>query len=327
MRHITRHFLKAVLGLGCIALGTASHAANSYPDHPVHLIVPSSPGSTLDLVARTFTPALSTELKQSFVVENKAGASNITGTREVVIAAPNGYTIGMISSNHAVNPSLHKHLPYDSIKDITPITIIGTTPLVLVVPKNSPYKTVGQLIAAAKAHPGKINYGSAGTGTALHLAALLFTSKANIDVVHIPYKGGNPLITDLMSGQIDFAFLGTPSILSQVKAGTLHALAVTTLKRSSTLPEVPTLNESGLDGYDYDPWIALFGPAKLPAAITQLLQSKVHEILNRPDVKKQFAVQGFVPTGSSSADALATIQNDIKVSADLLKAAHVEAVD
>ncbi|TCT02761.1 Bug family tripartite tricarboxylate transporter substrate binding protein [Paralcaligenes ureilyticus] len=327
MRPITYRFFSVAVGFACISLSSVGQAADAYPDHTVRLIVPSSPGSTLDLVARTFGPPLSKELKQSFVVENKAGASNITGTREVVVAPPNGYTIGMISSNHAVNPSLHKRLPYDSIRDITPITIIGTTPLVLVVPKNSPYKTVDQLITAAKAHPGKINYGSAGTGTALHLAALMFTTKAHVDMMHIPYKGGNPLITDLMSGQIDFAFLGMPSVLAQVNAGTLHALAVTTLKRSTSMPNVPTLDESGLKGYDYDPWIALFGPAKLPSPITQKLQSEVHKILHRPDVEKQFAVQGFVATGSSSVDALATIKNDIKLSADLLKAAHIKAMD
>lgn len=325
MIQFTRRLLGAALAIACAAgLGQARAA---YPDRPIRLIVPSSPGSTLDLVARTYAPALSADLGQPIVIENKAGASGITGTREVAAAKPDGYTLGMVSSNHAVNPSLHKHLPYDSITGITPISIIGTTPLVLVVPANSPYKTVGALIDAARAHPGKVNYGSAGTGTALHLAALLFASKAGLDMAHIPYKGGNPLITDLISGQIDFAFLGTPSVVAQVKAGTLRALAVTTLQRSELLPSVPTLDESGLKGYDYDPWIALIGPPQLAPELTRSLQQRLHQALNRKDVRKQFEVQGFVATGGTPERALATFKQDVESSAALLKAAHVQTVD
>ncbi|MBV6307293.1 tripartite tricarboxylate transporter substrate binding protein [Candidimonas humi] len=322
---IRRRLLGAALAIACA--GGIGQARAAYPDHPIRLIVPSSPGSTLDLVARTYAPTLSAGLGQPIVIENKAGASGITGTREVATASPDGYTLGMVSSNHAVNPSLHKHLPYDSIKGITPISIIGSTPLVLVVPGKSPYKTVDDLIAAVRAHPGKINYGSAGTGTALHLAALLFASKADLDMVHIPYKGGNPLITDLISGQIDFAFLGTPSVIAQVKAGTLRALAVTTLHRSELLPGVPTLNESGLKGYDYDPWIALIGPPGLAPALTHKLQQHLHQALSRKDVQKQFDVQGFVATGGTPGQALATFKRDIESSAALLKAAHVKTLD
>jgi tripartite-type tricarboxylate transporter receptor subunit TctC len=189
------------------------------------------------------------------IVENLAGAAGIPGTRQLVSAKPDGYTLGIVSSNHAINPSLYKSLPYDTVKDITPISVIGTTPLVVVVAENSPYRTMGDLLKAAKEQPGKINYGSSGTGSVLHLAGELLKSKAGVDMMHIPYKGGNALITDVMSGQIQVAFLATPSVLAQVQAGKLRALAVSTPERVAILPNVPTLDEAGVKGYSYDAWI------------------------------------------------------------------------
>ncbi|OWT55733.1 ABC transporter substrate-binding protein [Candidimonas nitroreducens] len=296
----------------------AAWAAGAYPNHPVRLIVTSAPGSGLDLVARAIAPDMGKTLKQSFVVENKAGAAGIPGTREIVNAAPDGYTLGLVSSNHAINPSMHADLPYDTVKDITAITLIGSVPLVLAVPAKSPYQTVRQLIEAAKAHPDKINFGSAGVGSALDVAGLMLEKMAHIKFMHIPYRGGNPLMTDLMSGQVATAFLAVSTAEAQIKAGTIRALATSSAQRLPSLPNVPTLAESGVAGYLYTPWIGLIGPAKLPAPVVQLLQATVHDVIALPGVKQQFAVQGFNPSGTSSAEFLDTLKQEIVSTRELM---------
>mgnify|MGYP001544913072 CR=1 FL=1 len=316
---LTRRVLSiSVLGLGCIAAAVPSFAAGTYPDRPIRLIVTSAPGSGLDLVARAISPDLGRVLKQSVVVENKAGAAGIPGTRDIVTSKPDGYTLGLVSSNHAINPSAHASLPYDTVKDITPITIIGSVPVVLTVPKNSPFHTMGDLLKAAKARPGAINFGSSGPGSALDIAGLMLEKKANIKLMHIPYRGGNALTTDLMSGQVQTAFLAISTAEAQIKAGTIRALAVSTAERVPSLPNVPTLNESGVAGYQYVPWIGLIGPAGLPAAVVKRLQAEVHHVIGLKEVRQQFAIQGFNPSGTSSRDFLNTLQNEIASTQELM---------
>lgn len=201
----TRFLASCTLAFSALLPAVSAQAAG-YPDHPIRLIVPTSPGSTADVVARVVAENLGKALAQPLIVENLAGAAGIPGTRQLVAAKPDGYTLAIVSSNHAINPSLYKSMPYDSVKDITPISVIGTTPLVVVVAENSPYRTIGDLLAAARAQPGKINYGSSGNGSVLHLAGELLKSKAGVSMMHIPYRGGNALITDVMSGQIQVAF-------------------------------------------------------------------------------------------------------------------------
>jgi tripartite-type tricarboxylate transporter receptor subunit TctC len=313
------------LALGAVGLLGAAPAASAagYPDHPIRLIVPTSPGSTADVVARVVAENLGKTLAQPLIVENLAGAAGIPGTRQLVSAKPDGYTLGIVSSNHAINPSLYKSLPYDAVKDITPISVIGTTPLVVVVAENSPYKTVGDLLKAAREQPGKINYGSSGTGSVLHLAGELLKSKAGVDMMHIPYKGGNALITDVMSGQIQVAFLAIPSVVAQVQAGKLRALAVSTPERVAVLPDVPTLDEAGVKGYSYDAWISLIGPAGLPADIVQTLHAAARKTMQEPAVLKALSPQGFVAQGTSAEQAAQTLAAEIVKSQTLVKAAGV----
>lgn len=318
----TRLLASCALALGAVCAAAAASAAG-YPDRPIRLIVPTSPGSTADVVARVVAENLGKTLAQPMIVENLAGAAGIPGTRQLVSAKPDGYTLGIVSSNHAINPSLYKSLPYDSVKDITPISVIGTTPLVVVVADNSPYRTMGDLLKAAKEQPGKINYGSSGTGSVLHLAGELLKSKAGVDMMHIPYKGGNALITDVMSGQIQVAFLATPSVLAQVQAGKLRALAVSTPERLAILPNVPTLDEAGVKGYSYDAWISLIGPAGLPADVVQKLQAATRKTMQEPVVLKALSPQGFVAQGTTSEQAAQTLAAEITKSQTLVKAAGV----
>jgi len=318
----TRFLAGCALALGALSAASVAAAAG-YPDRPIRLIVPTSPGSTADVVARVVAENLGKALAQPLIVENLAGAAGIPGTRQLVSAKPDGYTLGIVSSNHAINPSLYKSLPYDTVRDITPISVIGTTPLVVVVGENSPYKTMGDLLKAAREQPGKINYGSSGTGSVLHLAGELLKSKAGVDMMHIPYKGGNALITDVMSGQIQVAFLATPSVLAQVQAGKLRALAVSTPGRLAVLPDVPTLDEAGVKGYSYDAWIALIGPAGLPADIVQKLQAATRQTMQSAPVLKALSPQGFVAQGTSASEAAQTLAAELTKSQALVKAAGV----
>jgi len=318
----TRILAGCALALGALCAASTAAAAG-YPDRPIRLIVPTSPGSTADVVARVVAENLGKALAQPLIVENLAGAAGIPGTRQLVSAKPDGYTLGIVSSNHAINPSLYKSLPYDTVRDITPISVIGTTPLVVVVGENSPYKTMADLLKAAREQPGKINYGSSGTGSVLHLAGELLKSKAGVDMMHIPYKGGNALITDVMSGQIQVAFLATPSVLAQVQAGKLRALAVSTPGRLAVLPDVPTLDEAGVKGYSYDAWIALIGPAGLPADIVQKLQAATRQTMQSAPVLKALSPQGFVAQGTSASEAAQTLAAELTKSQALVKAAGV----
>lgn len=318
----TRFLASCTLALGALC-ATFAAAAAGYPDRPIRLIVPTSPGSTADVVARVVGENLGKALAQPMIVENLAGAAGIPGTRQLVSAKPDGYTLAIVSSNHAINPSLYKSMPYDAVKDITPISVIGTTPLVVVVAENSPYKTMADLLKAAREQPGKINYGSSGTGSVLHLAGELLKSKAGVDMMHIPYKGGNALITDVMSGQIQVSFLAIPSALAQVQAGKLRALAVSTPDHVAVLPDVPTLDEAGVKGYSYDAWISLIGPAKLPADVVQKLQAATAKTMQEPAVLQALSPQGFVAQGSSTEQASQTLAAEITKSQALVKAAGV----
>lgn len=308
--------------LACIAsfgLVASAHADVSFSERPIRLIVPSSPGSGLDNLARTFAPKMAQSLKQSVVVENLAGASNISGTRELVRAKPDGYTLELISSNHAVNPSLHKNLPYDSVKDITPISNLVTSPLVVAIPNSSPYKTLGELIAAAKKEPQRLNYGSAGVGTSLHLAGVLFEKRAGVELTHVPYKGGNTIVNDLISNQVQLAFLAVASVSEQIKGNMLRGLAVTSSKRSHILPDLPTLKEAGVDNYAYEPWLGMIAPANLPDDVRDKLHATMKEVFASPEVKDKVTRLGFDIVLSKPEAFADTIQQDIDESAELLK--------
>ncbi|CAM4098098.1 Bug family tripartite tricarboxylate transporter substrate binding protein [Bordetella muralis] len=320
---IARTLAACTLAISTALFQTPVAQAANYPDHPIRLIVPTSPGSTADVVARVVADHLGKALAQPLIVENLSGAAGIPGTRQLVSAKSDGYTLAIVSSNHAINPSLYKDMPYDSVRDITPISMIGTTPLVVVVSDTSPYRDIGALLSAARTHPKEINYGSSGTGSVLHLAGELLKSQADIDMTHIPYRGGNALITDVMSGQIQTAFLAVPSVLAQIQAGKLRALAVSTPERLTVLPDIPTLAESGVKNYSYDAWIALIGPAGMAPEQVSQLQSATARVMKDPDVLKALQPLGFVSQGSTTEQARKVLDDEVTKSQGLVSAAGI----
>lgn len=310
------------LALGLVALlGAAAPAmgAPDYPTRPVKIVVTSSAGSTGDALIRILAPAAERVLGQPLVVENAPGSGGVIGTERVVHSAPDGYTLGLISNNHAINPHIFRNLPFDSEKDIRPIGVLGSTPVVLVVNPSVPATTTRELIALAQRRPGTLTYGSAGNGTVLHLAAVLFAAEAGIDLRHVPYKSLGQMTTDLIGGQIDMGFGGVATMAAQIRAGRLRPIAVSTAGRSGVLPEVPTFAESGLPDYRFEGWLALVGPAALPDDVVDRLGKAFAVAIARPDVRDALAAQGILPGDGSPQDARRFIQAEMVKHATLVK--------
>ena len=294
-------------------------AAQDYPSRPIRVIVTSSAGSTGDATMRILGAALEKLLGQPVVVENIPGAGGVIGTDKVVHSPADGYTLGLISNNHAINPHIVKKIPFDAEKDIAPISVVGSTPVVLVTNPDVPARSTQELIALAKAKPGGLSYGSAGNGTVLHLAGVLFTSEAGIDVKHVPYKGLSQMVADLLGGQIEMGFAGVATVAPQIKAGKLRAIAVTTTRRSNVLPDVPTFAESGLPRYRFEGWLALIGPAGLPAPVVERLNKGLVAALARSDVQEALAAQGVIPDGSTPEAARQFIHAEMDKHAQLVQ--------
>ena len=307
---------RALLLAALAAAATSTHAQG---DKPVRVIVPLTTGSTVDTLARALSQPLARALGQAVVVENIAGAGGVSGTAQLVRAPKDGQTLALVSSNHVINPAIYKSMPFDTLKDITPITVVGTVPLVLVATNALPVKSLKELMAYAKANPAKVDYGSAGNGSVLHLAAELLKSEGSIFLTHIPYKGTGPLTTDLIGGQIHLAFLSVTAAAPHVKAGRLKALGVSTTQRSQVLPEVPTLAESGLPGYSFDAWIALIGPAGLPRAQVHKLYQDVKATLAQKEVQEIMAAQGIAPVGSTPESAEPFFRSELAKHAELVR--------
>ncbi|WP_312463396.1 tripartite tricarboxylate transporter substrate binding protein [Comamonas sp.] len=297
--HPTRPFTRRT----ALAMVLASLASGALPalaqtkaaghDKALRVILPLSAGSGADGAIRAISTPISKALGQTLVIENLPGAGGITGTAQIVRAPKDGDTIGIVSNNHVVNPSLYKNIPFDSIKDIAPITILGTTPFVLVANPKVPARTVQELIAHAKAHPGTLNYGSSGNGTILHLGAAMFVEQAQIDVPHIPYKGMGQLMNDLLSGQVQLGVVAVAPAMAHIKAGNLRAIGITSAKRSASLPDVPTIAEQGLPQYELDGWIAAIAPAGVPKAeMDRLYQGFVQGIAS-PEAREALIAQGY----------------------------------
>ena len=267
--------------------------AQSYPDKTVRVVVPFAPGGSTDIVARIMSQKLTERLKQSVVIDNRGGGGGNIGSDLVAKAPPDGYTllIGTVGSL-TINPSLYKKMPYDPLRDLTPLAYFGSTPNVLVVHTSLPVRSVKELIALARSKPGQLNYASAGTGGSVHLAGELFKSLAKVDMVHVPYKGSGPALIDLLGGQTQLMFSTMPPALPHVKSGRLRALGMTGAKRSPLVPDLPTIAESDLPGYEITQWWGLLGPAAMPAAIVTRLNSETNAILQQPDVKERFASEG-----------------------------------
>ena len=279
----------AVLATG---MGTAL-AQDDYPSKPITMIVPFSAGGTTDILARIVGQALTVEMGQSVIIENKPGAGGNIGAQQAARAKADGYTVFMGTvGTHAINQSLYKKLPYDPIKDFAPLSRVATVPNLLVAHPSRPYKTVQEMIAYAKAHPGDVTYGSPGSGASPHVSGALFQSMTGAELTHIPYKGSAPAVSDLLGNQIAVMFDNMPSAIQHVRSGKLRPIAVTTAKRSPELPDVPTIAEAGVPGYEATSWFGLWAPANTPAPALDKLYASLAKVLKDPAVVKKIADQG-----------------------------------
>ncbi|ARP83367.1 LacI family transcriptional regulator [Bordetella genomosp. 8] len=284
------------LATSCLALaGLASTAAQAaYPERPIRLIVPFPPGGGTDLVGRQLAEGMTQNLGQTVVVENRGGGSTIIGTEAVAKAQPDGYTLLLATFAHAVNPALHKKLPYSTFDAFAPVALIGRSPNVLVVSPKAPFKSVQELLAYARSHPGKLTFGSYGNGTSAHLAGEMFKSLAKVDIVHVPYRGSGPALTDLMGGQIDMMFSTVSSVAQLVKNDQLRALAVTSAQRSPSHPDWPTVAEAGVPGYVVESWYGIYAPAGTPADVIAHLNAALKVAVQAPGFRRNVEEEGLV---------------------------------
>jgi tripartite-type tricarboxylate transporter receptor subunit TctC len=309
--------------LSLVPLSVAAQAPAS--DKPLRTILPVGPGSGVDTIMRTVSPALTRSLGQPVVIENMPGAGGITGTQAIVNARADGQTIGIVSNNHVINPAVYSKMPFDSLADITPIMIVGSTPMVLVVnPSKLPVKDVKELIAALKAKPGVYNYASSGNGTILHLADEMFVDQAGVTSNHIPYKGVGPMISDLIGGQVDWGVTSLPSVQGHLKAGTLRAIGVGSAKRVAAAPDIPTMVEQGLPNYLVEGWFAVIGPAKLPPDQVKRIHAGFLAAMAAPEVKEAMAKQGNDINPSTPEAAAAYFRSEQDKYATLVKKAGVK---
>ncbi len=297
--------------------------AQGHPDRPLRVILPLSAGSGADGAIRAISASLAKALGQPVVIENLPGAGGITGTAQIVRAPKDGSVIGVVSNNHVVNPSVYRNIPFDSLADITPITILGATPFVLVANPALPAANVRELIAYAKARPGVLNYGSSGNGTILHLGAAMFVDRAGLDIKHIPYKGMGPLMNDVLGGQVQLAVVAAAPAAPHIQSGALRALGVTTAARVPTLPGVPTIAEQGLPGFELDGWIAPVGPAGLPKAEIARLYGGFQAAMDMPAARDALVAQGYEIKLTPPGQAAAFFRSEAARMAQVVKNAHL----
>ena len=303
MRHIVRNVCRVAL-LSFVLGGTATAAlAQAYPNKPIKLIVPFAPGGFTDVVARILGQKLSISLGQPFVIENKAGAGSTIGTDFVAKAAPDGYTLVMVSTTHVISPAIYPKLPYDPIKSFTPVAKLVDSAYVLLVNPKVPANNVAEFIALAKASPDKIHYASSGNGSSQHLMGGMFASMTGVKMKHVPYKGSGGAANDLVAGVVESSFAGVPNAMAQVPAGRLKALAVTTSKRIPQLPDVPTMQEAGVPGYNASVWLGLLAPAGTPKEVVMKLNAEIAKVLSAADTKKELYAAG-VEADISTPEAL-----------------------
>ncbi len=293
-----KNILKLSLSIFALIFA-ATASAQSFPTKPLKIIVPFPAGGTVDFFARVISTKLSEALGQSVLVENRAGAGGNIAAEAVAKAAPDGYTLLMGSEIIAINTSLYSKIGYDPVKDLAPITLVGTVPNILIVHPGLPVNSVNDLIALAKKTPGKISFASTGQGTSTHLSSELFKLMANIDMLHIPYKGGPPAIADLISGQVNMMFINMPTGITHVRSGKAKIIAVSSIKRVSQLPDVPTVDQAGVKGFETSAWSGLYAPAGTPADIINRLNAEVVKILKQPSVREQLMAQGAEPVGDT----------------------------
>ena len=309
---LQRALWACIFSAGCSLFGIAYTAvAQSYPSKPIRIIVPAGAGGITDLLARIVGQKLSENIGQPVVIDNRAGASGIVGSEIVAKAPPDGYLLLMVYPSHAANPGLFAKIPYDTVHDFAPITMVSGVHLVLTVTNSLPAKSVKELIALAKSKPGTLNYGSTGTGSLGHLAAELFRSMSGAQITHVPYKGAPQVITALISGEVGMFFDPPITSVPQVKAGKTRALGVTTTKRLAVLPDVPTVDEAGVPGFEVIGWNGILAPAATPKPIIDKLHTEIVKVLRSPDIVERFTQNGAVIIGNTPAEFAAIVKGDV----------------
>ena len=320
--------MKRIVTAGVCALGVgwccfASAQENQYPHKPVRLVVAFAPGGGTDIVSRHVASKMAEGLGQQVVVDNRPGAGGTLGNEIVVRAAPDGYTINMTTSSYAVSPSVYK-LSYDPVADISAISLVGISPFLLVVHPSVPVNSVKEFIEYARAHPGKLNYGSTGQGAITHLGTELLKLMANVDLTHIPYKGTGPALTDILGGQIQFMLGSILSTLPHIRTGKLRAFAVSTLQRSPAVPDLPTVSEAGVPGYELTLWYGLWGPARMPKTLVGRLNTELKRVLGLEEIKERLAREGLEPKHSTPDEFRAVIRADTEKFFKVVKMANIK---
>ena len=324
MNSLARFTGIALMAASCLApAGVALAQAQAYPSKPIHVIVPFPPGGSTDFLARIVGQKLTADWGQQVIIDNRPGAGGTVGAAEAARATADGYTLLMGAVHHTIASSAYAKLPYDFQKDFVPVTTVAIVPNVLVVNPSVPAHSVKELIAYAKANPGKLTYGSAGMGTAHHLIGEQFNLQAGVDILHVPYKGSSPAVADLVGGQVSLMYDTVASCLPHVKAGKLRALGVATARRSASLPDVPTIAEAALPGFEVTTWFGFVAPARTPAAIVTKLNAEIVKILNMPDVRERLIASGSEPVGNTPEQMAAQIAKETAEFAKIVKRAKL----
>ncbi len=325
MNRISRLVIAAgsLAGLTMLAAGPAAAQPAAYPSKPIRIVVPYPPGGFNDTLARTVGARLQTVWGQPVTVDNKPGGGTVIGTDAVAKSAPDGYTLFIMPFAFAVNPSIFRKLPYDPAKDFAPITLAATTPNLLVIGPEIKVNSVAELLALARSKPGGLSYASTGTGSSNHLSMEKFKQMAGVDITHIPYKGSAPAVTDLIGGQVGLMFDNVPNVIQHIKAGKLKALAVTSAKRSPHVPDLPTVAEAGVPGFEVSVWFGIAAPGGTPAAIIDKLHAEIVRTLSLPEVRDKFFAQGVDVVGSTPAQFAVHLKEQMAMWAKVVKDAGV----
>ncbi len=326
MHPTTRHFTQALsltkratLVAALSLVGFAAHAQAAYPSKPVKLVVPYAPGGSVDIAARLVAEEWAKALGTTMYIENKGGAGGNIGVDQVAKSAADGYTVGIQSVSLAINPSLTARMPYDTLKDIAPVGMVASSQHVLVVGSAVPAKNVKELVALLKADPGKYSYGSAGAGSTFHMSAELFKAVADAPITHIPYRGGGPALMDTMAGQVALSFPVLAAAKPHVQSGKLRALGVTGAQRSALMPDVPTIAEAGVPGYQFETWFMVFAPAATPQPVLDKLNASLNKALSLAPLQERMGREGYDPLPSTAADAKQRLQKELGQWAQLIK--------
>lgn len=314
----------AFAALPCF-LPVGLYAQTNYPSKPIRIVVGQAPGGATDVVARLVSPKLSEQLGQQVIVENRTGAAGSIGAAFVAKSAPDGYNLLVASSSYAINPSLYTDMPFDPVRDLLPVTLIAEAPFLLVVHPSMPVRSVKELVALAKQKPGTLNFASGGNGSSGHLAGELFKFLAGVNIVHIPYKGAGPALVDVMAGQVHFTFGSVLSSMGHVKNGRLRALGVTGGKRSTGAPELPTIAEAGIKGFQTTSWYGLLAPANTSAQIVSLLSTSMNKAVQSPEVKNKILNDGAEPDGGTSKQFQEFMAAEMRRAAEIVKRAGIKS--